>query len=125
MLGPSKLMAFVLTAKPEEARRFYEDVLGFRFVSEDDFAIVFELNGTTLRLTKVQQFEPAQHTVLGVDVADIERGMSWLAERGVLFERYEGMGQDDRGVWSAGPVKVAWFKDPDGNVLSISQGAAA
>ncbi|HXK34131.1 MAG TPA: VOC family protein [Dehalococcoidia bacterium] len=124
MLGPSKLVTFVLTARPGEARRFYEEVLGFRFVAEDDFAIVFEMNGTTLRLTKMEQVEPAPHTILGLDADDIARGMSWLEGRGVRFERYEGMGQDERGVWSAGPVKVAWFKDPDGNLLSISQGAA-
>src|SRR5690348_1119885 len=110
MLGSSKLTAFVATANPERAREFYEDVLGLRLVSDDQFATVFDANGTPLRIAKVQELTPAPYTVLGWHVTDIAAVVRGLAAKGVAFERYEGMGQDELGVWSApGGGKVAWF----------------
>ena len=121
MLDACDLVAFVATANPAEARRFYEDTLGLRLVSDEPFALVFEARGTELRVTKVEALTPAPFTVLGWSVPDIRAAMRELAGRGVRFERYPGMEQDADGAWrSPGGGKVAWFKDPDGNVLSLS-----
>jgi catechol 2,3-dioxygenase-like lactoylglutathione lyase family enzyme len=91
----------------------------------DGFALVFDLNGTMLRISKMTEFTPAQHTVLGWEVEDIGAAVDELAQKGVAFERYPGMGQDKNGI-ATFPTgdKVAWFKDPDGNVLSLSQHAS-
>jgi catechol 2,3-dioxygenase-like lactoylglutathione lyase family enzyme len=122
MLSQSKLMAFVATAQPAAARDFYERVLGLRFVHEDDVALVFDANGTMLRVTKLERVEPLSFTVLGWHVDGIAALVRGLAARGVTFERYEGMGQDDDAIWTVpgGGAKVAWFKDPDGNLLSLT-----
>jgi catechol 2,3-dioxygenase-like lactoylglutathione lyase family enzyme len=121
MLGTSNVVAFVATSRPAEARIFYEDVLGLRFVSDEPFALVFDANGTELRVTKVERSTPQSFTVLGWSVPDVRAAVQGLKAPGVQFERYEGMGQDDDGVWqSPGGAKVAWFKDPDGNLLSLS-----
>jgi catechol 2,3-dioxygenase-like lactoylglutathione lyase family enzyme len=92
-------------------------------VREDDFAVVFDLNGTMLRLSEVKTFTPQPFTVLGWAVPDIEAAVRALKAKGVIFNIYDGMGQDALGIWSApgGTAKVAWFPDPDGNVLSLSQ----
>jgi len=96
--------------------------LGLKFVSEDAFAIVFDVNGVMLRVTKVKELVTAGYTVLGWDVADIVAEVKGLVKRGVKFERYEFLEQDELGVWKApSGAKVAWFKDPDGNVLSLTQ----
>lgn len=122
MLTAGRVTTFVATAKPESARPFYEDVLRLRFISDDPFAIVFDSNGIQLRVTKVQVHTPLPFTVLGWTVDDIRGEIADLASRGVVFERYPGMPQDDHGVWQApSGAQIAWFKDPDGNVLSISQ----
>ena len=122
MLNESKIVAFVATTRPEGAKSFYEETLGLRLLSDDPFAVVFDANGITLRVQKVQAHTPPRHTVLGWDVADIRAEIGELSERGVSFERYEGLGQDESGVWtSPSGAKVAWFKDPDGNVLSLTQ----
>ncbi len=122
MLGASALIAIVLTKEPGKARAFYEGVLGLRFVSDDPAAIVFNANGTMLRVVKVGSFAPVSYTVVGWQVPDINTVIDSLQAKGVKFERFPGMSQDDRGVSVfASGAKVAWFKDPDGNLLSLTQ----
>jgi catechol 2,3-dioxygenase-like lactoylglutathione lyase family enzyme len=104
---------------------FYLDKLGLSFVRDDGFALVFDMNGVMLRIAKTQGFTPAQNTVLGWEASDIGSAMEKLKQKGVTFERYPNMGQDAHGVCTfPNGDKVAWFKDPDGNVLSVSQHAA-
>ena len=123
MLGNTEIMAFVPTLDFDKARAFYEGVLGLRFVSNDGFAMVLDANGITVRVAKVQgDFKPAVFTILGWKVSDIESIVAALQKRGVGFERFGFFEQDALGIWTA-PTgdKVAWFKDPDGNTLSVSQ----
>lgn len=118
-----KLVGFVTTTRPDDARRFYGDVLGFRFLQDDGFALVFDANGSMLRIAKAQTFTPAQGTVLGWEVSDMTEAVQELAARGARFEQFglPFLPQDQSGVWTApNGNQVAWFKDPDGNVLSIS-----
>jgi len=120
----SKFVVFAITTKPEEAKAFYSDKLGFTFLRDDGFALVFDAHGTMLRVSKMREFTPAQYTVLGWEVEDIVRAVKGLNERGVNFERYPGMPQDENAICTfPGGARVAWFKDPDGNVLSLSQHA--
>ena len=122
MLSQSKIVAFAATSKPESAKSFYEQTLGLRLLTDDPFAVVFDANGVMLRVQKVQAHAPPNYTVLGWDVADIRAEIKELTGRGVRFERYEWLGQDESGVWtSPSGGKIAWFKDPDGNVLSLTQ----
>jgi catechol 2,3-dioxygenase-like lactoylglutathione lyase family enzyme len=122
LLNRSRLMAFAATAKPEEARRFYREVLGLSLVEEGPFALVFDACGTMLRVQKVEAHAPQPHTTLGWQVDDIRGTMRSLEQRGVRFERYAGLPQDEAGVWTTPDgASVAWFKDPDGNVLSLTQ----
>jgi len=123
MLQSQKIVAFIPTTDFKKARKFYEGVLGLRFISDDGFALVFDANGTMLRIAKVPNLNPAQFTILGWQVSKIEKMVAQLKAKGVKFENYGMKDQDADGVWSApgGEAKVAWFKDPDGNVLSISQ----
>jgi predicted enzyme related to lactoylglutathione lyase len=122
MLNNSNVVAFVATSKPESAKSFYEQTLGLRLVSDDAFAIVFDANGVMLRIQKVQEHTPPPYTVLGWDVADIHESVNELSGRGIRCERYEWLEQDESGVWSApSGAKIAWFKDPDGNTLSLTQ----
>jgi catechol 2,3-dioxygenase-like lactoylglutathione lyase family enzyme len=115
-------MAFVATADAGRCRRFYADVLGLRLIADEDYALVFDAHGTMLRIQKVQRVTPAQYTVLGWHVADITRSVAALREKGVVLTRYPFLEQDESGIWSAPDgAKVAWFKDPDGNVLSLSE----
>src|SRR4051812_17891822 len=122
-LGACDVMTFVATAKAAEARRFYEDVLGLRFVADEHFALVFDLNGTMLRMQRVKEFTPHPFTALGWQVRDIRAAARTLTERGVEFLKLGGgFPQDELGVWTApGGAKVAWFKDPDGNTLSLTE----
>lgn len=120
MLERAKIIAFVATADADRARAFYAGTLGLTLVADDPYALVFDANGTALRVVKLETVDTPPYTTLGWQVDDIEATARGLAERGVAFERYAGMGQDDLGLWSAGPVRVAWFKDPDGNLLSIT-----
>ena len=116
------VIAFVGVADPERACAFYRDVLGLRLVERNEFASVFDVNGTMLRVTTVEEVSPRPYTVLGWAVEDVVAAIGELEGRGVAFLRFEGMGQDEHGVWTApGGVRVAWFRDPDGNVLSLSQ----
>jgi catechol 2,3-dioxygenase-like lactoylglutathione lyase family enzyme len=125
MLDQEKLVAFVPSRDPKEAKSFFIDVLGLRFISEDPFAVMFDSSGIAVRLvdvSSVKDFKPAAFTVLGWSVKDIQQTVRGLQERGVTFERYPGMTQDDLGVWVApSGAKVAWFKDPDGNILSVTE----
>jgi catechol 2,3-dioxygenase-like lactoylglutathione lyase family enzyme len=119
-----KLVGFVTTTKPEEARKFYGDALGFRFDGDDGFALVFDANGTMIRVGKAQSFTPAQGTVMGWQVDDIQATVAELKANGVTCEQFNlpFLKQDDAGVWTAPDGdQVAWFKDPDGNVLSVSK----
>ncbi len=122
MLGSARIVAFVPTRDAKSARAFYEGVLGLRLVSEDRFATVFDADGIMLRVTNAPKFEPQPFTILGWAVSKIEDAVSGLQAKGVSFERYSGLDQDPLGIWAApGGAKVAWFKDPDGNLLSVSQ----
>lgn len=121
-MSNSKIICFVATRNSESAREFYEKALGLKFVSDDPFAMVFDLDGIMLRVQKVHELKPAQHTVLGWQVADIAARIRELTAKGVRFERFPGMPQDERGVWtSPAGGRIAWFKDPDGNTLSLTQ----
>ena len=117
-------LAFVLTGNRAKSKPFYEQVLGLRVLGEDDHAVTFDLgNRTPLRLTQVMGHRGSGHTVLGWHVADLRGAMQALKAKGVTFKIYDGMGQDAAGVWASpdGGAKLAWFTDPDGNVLSLTQ----
>ena len=121
MLGSQSIVGFVPTKDFGRAKEFYGDTLGLRVVSEDQFAVVFESAATMIRVVKVGDFTPVKFTILGWQVDDIDETAAALQKRGVVFERFPGMEQDEQGIWRApGGARVAWFKDPDGNVLSIS-----
>ena len=122
MLHKAKVIAFAATQDAKKAREFYESALGLKFVSGDDFALVFDANGTMLRVQKVEQVGQRGYTILGWTVPDIRKEIADLIARGVHFNRYEGMKQDELGVWIApGGAKIAWFTDPDGNILSLTE----
>jgi len=125
MLGSADLIAFVPTRDPAKARKFYEETLGLEFLSADRFALVFNAHGTTLRVVDVSEvngFKPAPFTIVGWQVTNVSDTLGDLVRKGVRFERFPGMEQDAEGVWeSPGGSRVAWFKDVDGNVLSITQ----
>jgi len=124
ILGTGKLVAFAATTDFARARTFYEGVLGLRLASDETpFALVFDANGTMLRVTKVSEHNPAPYTVLGWDVGDIEGAVDHLTALGVAFLRFPGMNDNDpHGIWNApSGARVAWFKDPDGNVLSLTE----
>ena len=122
MLASSKVIGFVPTKDPSSARAFYEGKLGCRFVSDDPFALVLRAGETMIRIAKAQDFTPAPYTVLGWEVRDIAAVVRWLQGRGVALEKYPFVQDQELGIWTApGGNKVAWFKDPDGNVLSVSQ----
>ena len=120
-------VSFILTADRTAAKPFYAGALGLGIAAEDDFAVTFALaGGAQLRLTDLPGHRALGHTVLGWAVADIAEAVAELRGKGVTFKLYEGFGQDDQGIWSVpgGGTKVAWFTDPDGNVLSITQFSA-
>jgi len=124
ILSGSELIAFAPTIDPARARAFYEGVLGLRLeADESPFALVFDANGTMLRVTIVPEHHPQPFTVLGWSVKEIEAAVTQLTGRGVVFQRYPGMNDTDpHGIWnSPSGARVAWFKDPDGNVLSLTQ----
>jgi catechol 2,3-dioxygenase-like lactoylglutathione lyase family enzyme len=119
----AEVMTFIVTRDRAVAKKFYGETLGFRQMSEDDFAVVFDLNGTMLRISTVDDHKPPMHTVLGWRVPDIVAAVRALKSKGVTFNVYPGFGQDELGIWSApgSNNKVAWFLDPDGNNLSLAQ----
>jgi catechol 2,3-dioxygenase-like lactoylglutathione lyase family enzyme len=122
MLASGKLTGFVPTKDYEKARAFYEGKLGFEFVSLDQFALVMSVGGHMIRIAKIPNFTPLQGTILGWEVNDIVAVATWLRDRGVAPEKFPFAQDQDLGIWTApGGDKVAWFKDPDGNILSIAQ----
>jgi catechol 2,3-dioxygenase-like lactoylglutathione lyase family enzyme len=124
ILGTSKLMAFAPVTDPARARAFYEGVLGLRLVEDEaPFALVFDANGTMLRVTPVGEHKPAPFTVLGWEVDSIEDAVQRLTAADVKFLRFAGMNDGDAlGIWTApSGARIAWFNDPDGNVLSLTQ----
>jgi len=122
MLGSSYIIAFAPATDLHRARVFYEQALGLSLLEQNDFACVFDANGTMLRVAAVADAPRAGYTVLGWRVTDIAAAVRGLTARGVVFIRYEGMDQDEIGVWTApGGEQVAWFPDPDGNILSLTQ----
>jgi len=132
MLETEKIVAFVAVCDRDAARKFYRDTLGLRLLADDQFAMIFDANGTTLRVTPVKDWTPPQFTVLGWEVGDIVATVKAMTAAGIEFQRYPWMkNQDEMGIWTSptGPelsavhagAHVAWFKDPDGNVLSVAQ----
>ena len=122
MLGNKQLKAFLPTVLPQQAKAFYKDVLGLTLLSEDNYALEFNANGTRLRVIIVPQLTPQQFTALGWDVEDISSAVKELNNKGISCEKYDFIEQDESRIWTAPDgSKVAWFKDPDGNLLSLSQ----
>ena len=122
MLKSTPIVAFVATTMPERAKEFYANTLGLQLLNEDRFALMFDAGGTKLRVTTVKELQPAGYTILGWDVPDIRDAVQALTRRGVQFRRYEGLDQDELGIWtSPGGARVAWFGDPDGNTLSLTE----
>ena len=123
-LAQAAPVSFILTADRTRAKPFYAGALGLPIVAEDPFAVTFALaGGATIRLTDLPGHVGGEHTVLGWTVPDIGAAVAELKARGITFRVYEGFGQDEDGVWQApgGGARVAWFTDPDGNVLSLTQ----
>jgi catechol 2,3-dioxygenase-like lactoylglutathione lyase family enzyme len=123
MLSAAHVMTFIATKDSARSRAFYEDLLGLTFVADEEYALVFDLNGTMLRIQKVQEVAPSQYTSLGWSVPDIAASVRQLEQRGIKREHYgEWMQQDELGIWtSPAGAKIAWFKDPDGHTLSLTQ----
>ena len=122
MLANSKIIGFVPTKDAIKAKDFYVGHLGLAFVSEDEYALVLNANGNMVRIIKAGDFKPVQYTVLGWEVADIESVAAGLKGGGVAFEHYPFILDEELGIWTApNGDRIGWFKDPDGNVLSISQ----
>ena len=122
MMQSAKLMAFVSTRNPQKAKAFYSGILGLRFTSEHPFAVVFDSQGVMLRISIVKDLTPQPFTVLGWQVPDIRATIHELGRKGVSFERSDFIPQDADGIWITDDgTQVAWFKDPDGNLLSLTQ----
>jgi len=123
MNADTEAMHFVATARPDDALAFYRDVLNLQLVEDSPFALVFNTGGRSLRVQKAREtVMPAPTTVLGWNVADIRAEIDELTGKGVAFTRFDGLPQDDDGVWTSPPGhKIAWFRDPDGNNLSLTQ----
>lgn len=126
MLSSEKLVGFIATATPSKSQEFYENTLGLQLLESSPFALVFKAGSTTIRVQKVQSIVVSGYTALGWQVSNIARTVEELAGRGVKFQRYEGMNQSEAGIWrTPDGSQVAWFKDPDGNTLSITELVAA
>lgn len=125
-LDACDLVAFAATQRPEAALSFYRDVLGLRLIEDIPFALVFDANGTMLRIAKVERVIPTGNTVLGWSVPDLDRAIASLNARSVAFEWYAGLNDPETGVWTTpSGDRVVWFKDPDGNLLSLTEFARA
>ena len=122
ILESAKPAIIICTRDRARATTFYRDTLGLTVAHEDSFAAVFNIGGVTLRVSSVADFTPHEHTILGFNVPDVEVTVRALRQDGVTFNIYQGFAQDELGIWSVpgGAVRVAWFKDPDGNVLSVT-----
>jgi catechol 2,3-dioxygenase-like lactoylglutathione lyase family enzyme len=124
MIGAAKIIAFGATRDSAKSRAFYEGLLGLRFVDEDAYACIYDAHGIELRIQKVRTLTPQPHTLLGWTVASIDEVIKSLVGKGVAFERYPFLNQDPQGVWTApSGAQIAWMKDPDGNLLSLTQSA--
>ncbi len=122
MLAQCALIAFIATTQPEQAKVFYGEALGLRLMEDTPFALVFDAHGTMLRIQKVQTFTPAGHTVLGWLVGNIHEMVEQLLKRGIVFERYPGLPQDEQGIWTTPDGnQIAWFTDPGGNTVSLTE----
>ena len=122
-LKTASTTVFLATSKPDLARKFYEGALGLTLASDEPYALVYQLSGTELRLSKVPNYTPQPFTVLDWQVPSITDAHSELAAKGIEFTIFEGMGQDETGIWTSpdGGARILWFADPDGNVLSVSE----
>jgi catechol 2,3-dioxygenase-like lactoylglutathione lyase family enzyme len=124
MLTVNELVGFLTTTDYGKARAFYGGKLGFEFVSLDQFALAMRAGKNMIRISKAETFKPAQGTVLGWEVDDVRAVVLWLRSRDVVTEKYGFVADQELGIWTApSGDQVAWFKDPDGNVLSISHHA--
>ena len=120
MLAAAELVGFLATRDPDRSRSFFVDTLGLELVADDPFALVFDSNGTQVRVVKVAEFTPLPFTVMGWETGEFDETVSGLAARGVAFERFPQLEQESMGVWNTpGGTRIAGFKDPDGNLLSI------
>ena len=123
ILTSAKAGTFLCTRDRARAKAFYGETLGFKLKYDDEYAVVFDLNGTSLRISPINEFTPQPFTVLGWHVDDVRGTVEALTAAGIAFARFDGLEQDALGIWSPGGyVEVAWFKDPDGNILSVSNG---
>jgi len=122
ILETSTPLILICARDRERATAFYRDVLGLGFVSEDKFAVVLDVGGIMLRVSTLADFVPHEHSILGFRVQDVTATVKALRAKGVTFNIYPGFKQDELGIWTVpgGTTHVAWFKDPDGNVLSIT-----
>ena len=122
MLTTSKVVGFVGTVRPAEARHFYEQILGLQLLEESPFALVFTSGGTTVRVQKVQAVVTPPYTSLGWEVVDIAATVQHLTSKGVEFQHFEGLPQNEAGIWlTPDGSQIAWFRDPDGNTLSLTE----
>lgn len=122
ILSNSTLMAFVATTDSNRAKDFYTRILGLRLVADEDFALVLDAQGTMLRVQKVASFQPHPFTALGWQVDDIDTAVTALNAQGIAMLRVPGLPQDEVGIWTAGDqTRIAWFHDPDGNLLSLTE----
>ncbi len=122
MLASAAVTPLIGTMKPDAAKAFYQDILGLKFIADDTFALIFEGKNARVRVSKVPTVAPAQYAVLAFTVDDIEKVVDGLTAKGVMFARYPFFVQDAKGIWSAPDgTKVAWFHDPDLNLLSVVQ----
>ena len=121
MLANAEIVSLIHVADPETAVAFYTDILGLTLVSTDPFGVALSCGGRTLRLAKVQGYVPPDHSIIGWRVTDIHAAVAELAAKGVVFETYDMLEQSDDGVWTTpdGMARIAWFKDPAGNLLSL------
>ncbi len=120
IIGSLPTCAFVAVRDRETAKAFYGGVLGLTLISEDPYGVVYALAGARLRLTPLHDHQPQQYAVAGWNTADVPAAVRALTAAGIVFERYSFLSQDDLGIWQSGEAQVAWFKDPDGNVLSLA-----
>jgi catechol 2,3-dioxygenase-like lactoylglutathione lyase family enzyme len=122
MLSDKKLKAFVPTVMPDKAKIFYQEILGLDLLAEDEYALEFNANGVLLRVITVPVLKPQEFTVLGWNVSNISTMIKSMNSKGVFCEKYPFLQQDDLGIWtSPNGSRVAWFKDPDGNLLSLTE----
>lgn len=122
MLEKNEIIGMIPSVNLHKSREFYEGILGLEFIEEDGFAAIFKANNNFIRVINVEGFKPQPFAILSWEVEKISKKVSTLKEKGVVFEQYPWMGQNDLGIWTApNKDKVAWFKDTDGNVLSLSE----